>query len=51
LNKKYWKDKNVFITGISGFVGSHLAEKVLSLGAVVGGLVRRHSIPNYRNWI
>jgi len=34
------KNKNVFITGISGFVGSHLAKHLLDQGAHVFGLVR-----------
>jgi GDPmannose 4,6-dehydratase len=35
------RNKNVFITGISGFVGSHLAKYLLNEGANVFGLVRR----------
>jgi GDPmannose 4,6-dehydratase len=37
------KNKNVFITGISGFVGSHMAKHLLSEGAKVFGLVRRRA--------
>src|SRR4030043_2324121 len=37
------KDKNVFITGISGFVGSHLAKYLLDQGSRVSGLVRRRA--------
>ena len=37
------KNKNVFITGISGFVGSRLAKHLLSEGAKVFGLVRRRA--------
>ena len=37
------KNKNVFITGISGFVGSHMAHHLLSQGAKVFGLVRRRA--------
>ncbi len=37
------KNKNVFITGISGFVGSHLAKHLLNKGANVFGLVRRRA--------
>jgi len=48
-SQSYWKDRRVLITGISGFAGSHLAEKLLSLGAEITGLVRRHSVPEYRN--
>ena len=35
------KDKNVFITGVSGFTGSHLAKYLLNEGNNVFGLVRR----------
>jgi GDPmannose 4,6-dehydratase len=37
------KSKNVFITGISGFVGSNMAKHVLNEGANVFGLVRRRA--------
>jgi len=37
------KNKNVFITGISGFVGSHLAKHLLKEGADVFGLVRKRA--------
>jgi CDP-glucose 4,6-dehydratase len=36
----YWKGKKVLITGISGFVGSRIAEKLISLGAEVVGVVK-----------
>ncbi|HIE17238.1 MAG TPA: SDR family oxidoreductase [Dehalococcoidia bacterium] len=37
------KNKNVFITGISGFVGSRMAKHLLDEGANVVGLVRRRA--------
>jgi len=37
------KNKNVFITGISGFVGSHMAKHVLDEDGSVFGLVRRRA--------
>jgi len=49
FDAKKWKDRRVFITGVSGFAGSHLAEKLISVGADVYGMVRRHSVPEYRN--
>jgi CDP-glucose 4,6-dehydratase len=36
----FWKDKNVFITGCTGFLGSWLAKKLVNLDANVTGLVR-----------
>jgi GDP-D-mannose dehydratase len=36
-------NRNIFITGISGFVGSHLAKYLLDQGANVFGLVRRRA--------
>ena len=37
------KKKNMLITGVSGFVGSHLAKYLLNQGANVYGLVRRRA--------
>jgi CDP-glucose 4,6-dehydratase len=36
-----WKNKNVFVTGSTGFVGSHLVKELLRLGANVTALVRK----------
>jgi CDP-glucose 4,6-dehydratase len=36
----YWQGKNVFITGINGFIGGNLAKKLNSIGANVFGLLR-----------
>ncbi len=44
-----WKDKRVLITGVAGFVGSHLAEKLLSYGAKPYGIVKKHATPFYFN--
>jgi GDPmannose 4,6-dehydratase len=38
-----WKDKNILITGISGFAGSYLAEELVKNDCNVFGLVRRRS--------
>ena len=38
-----WNNKNVLITGISGFVGAYLAEELIKNEANVYGLVRRRS--------
>ena len=38
--KTFWDDKKVLVTGADGFVGSHLTEKLLDLGANVSVYVR-----------
>jgi len=49
-NKTFWNGKNVFITGITGFVGSWLAETLINdYDANVFGLIRRHANPNTAN--
>lgn len=40
MSDYFWKNKNVFITGINGFVGSTLASQLLKTGANVFGLIR-----------
>ncbi len=41
----FWQDKKVLVTGISGFVGSALASRLVDEGADVVGLVR-DDVPN-----
>jgi len=41
--QQYLKNKKILITGITGFVGSHLASKLTELGADVYGLSRKKS--------
>lgn len=36
----FWKDRNVFVTGCTGLLGSHLTEMLVDRGANVVGLVR-----------
>jgi len=38
-----WQEKNVLITGISGFVGPYLAEELIRKGAEVYGLIRKRA--------
>jgi NAD dependent epimerase/dehydratase len=38
-----WKDKQVLVTGGGGFIGSHLVERLVGLGARVRALVRYNS--------
>ena len=44
MNQNYWSRKKVLVTGADGFIGSHLTEKLLALGARVSVLVRGTSI-------
>jgi CDP-glucose 4,6-dehydratase len=39
----YWYGKNVFVTGINGFIGGNLAKDLLQKGANVFGLIRNVS--------
>ena len=39
--KNFWKNKNVLITGINGFIGSNLAKYLLKNNANVYGIVRK----------
>tara|TARA_Y100000816_G_C26106846_1_gene588507 strand:- start:494 stop:1510 length:1017 start_codon:yes stop_codon:yes gene_type:complete len=50
--KKFWKNKNVFITGINGFIGGNLAKNLISHKANVFGLIRdekRNTFIYYEN--
>jgi nucleoside-diphosphate-sugar epimerase len=38
-----WRHKQVLVTGAGGFIGSHLAERLVQLGARVRALVRYNS--------
>jgi nucleoside-diphosphate-sugar epimerase len=40
----FWRNKRVLVTGADGFMGSHLAEKLLELGASVSIYIRGNSI-------
>lgn len=37
-----WKDKRVFITGGTGFIGSHLSKRLDDLGATLGFYIHKH---------
>jgi len=39
-----WEDKNVLITGISGFVGPYLGKELIKKGANVYGLIRKRAV-------
>ncbi|MFH1785484.1 MAG: GDP-mannose 4,6-dehydratase [Candidatus Micrarchaeota archaeon] len=44
ISKKHWEGKRVLITGISGMVGSTIADELIDAGAILFGIVRRHAI-------
>lgn len=45
-----WKNKKVLITGAEGFIGSHLVERMIELGANVKAFVLYNSFNNW-GWI
>ena len=40
MQKNFWKNKRVLITGINGFIGGNLSKQLLASGANVTGLIR-----------
>lgn len=40
MEKNFWKNKKVLITGVSGFVGSNLAKELNEKGAIITGLTQ-----------
>ena len=40
MNKTFWKNKNIFITGVAGFVGSNLAKNLVNNDANIIGLTK-----------
>lgn len=45
-----WKGKRVLVTGAGGFIGSHLTERLVELGAKVRGLVH-YNAQGLRGWL
>lgn len=39
-SKEFWKDRNVWVTGCTGFLGSYLTKELVGCGSNVTGLVR-----------
>jgi len=47
MNKDFWKNKNILVTGAGGFKGSHLVERLLESGANVISLIRDYDPKSY----
>lgn len=44
MNSSFWKSKKVLITGADGFIGSHLTERLIDLGARVSILAKGNPV-------
>ena len=44
MKKNFWKSKKIFITGVTGFVGSNLAKNLVSSGSKVIGLTKERKM-------
>ena len=43
LNKNFWNNKTVLITGINGFIGGNLAKQLIDLGAKIIGISNKRN--------
>jgi len=43
-NLTHWRDRSVLVTGAGGFIGSHLVERLVALGARVRALVHYNAL-------
>ena len=50
IKKNFWKNKNVFITGVNGFVGSNLTKNLLNNGSKIIGLSKTKKIKSLINY-
>ena len=50
LSKDFWSDKNVFITGCTGLLGSWITKALVERGANVTGLIRDMVPKSNLNW-
>jgi CDP-glucose 4,6-dehydratase len=47
ISAAFWRDRNVFVTGGTGLLGTTLTQRLVDLGANVTGLVRDHVPQSY----
>lgn len=40
MNKEFWTNKNVLVTGADGFLATHLISKLIGAGAAITGIIR-----------
>ncbi len=50
MSKRFWNEKNVFITGCTGLLGSWLTKALVERGANVTGLIRDQVPKSNLNW-
>jgi CDP-glucose 4,6-dehydratase len=50
MKKEFWKDRNVFVTGCTGLLGSWLTKALVERGANVVGLIRDLVPKSNLNW-
>lgn len=50
MNNNFFKSKKVVVTGAGGFIGSHLTERLLELGAKVTALVH-YNCRSFNGWL
>ena len=50
MNRDYWKNRNVFVTGCTGLLGSWLTKALIERGASVTGLIRDLVPKSNLNW-
>src|SRR5262249_50366090 len=51
MDEAFWRSKSVLVTGADGFVGSHLTERLIQLGADVSILVRGTSVTGTTSYV
>jgi len=49
-NKTIWKNRRVLVTGGGGFIGSHLVERLVEMGAIVRAMVHYNALGTH-GWL